>query len=106
MARKMGYDAKSYINITNGAVTPGREVLEAAAKVAGLSFKDCIQFLDEKPLDVEESVKADNFKVFDTIRRALSNWKRQRVIEICYDIETWKRPPQHVKGGGRKRRPA
>lgn len=103
MARRMDYNEKSYINITNGAVAPGREVLEAAAKVAGFSFKDCIHFPDEKPVDPEDAVKAENFAVYDTVRRALNNWKRSRLIQICLDVETWKRPPQHLKGGGRKK---
>ncbi len=95
----MGYTAKTYINITNGALQPGREVLEAAAKLANVSFEDCIQFPDQTATTTKED------PALDTFRKALraTDWRRPAALQAEVDLLRMKRP-RHPKYGGRQKK--
>lgn len=91
------YTGETIRNMEEGYKPPGRELLEAAARVAGIEFQDCIQ-LPEKP-----PVLSENDAALDIFTRALHDWRGPAALKAALDLATMKKPKRR-KYGGRTRK--
>lgn len=96
---KKTYSAKYYMSKEKGVGSaPGRELLEAAAAVAGLDFEDCIRLPIDLPV---EEMKQRYLEIFTA---ALNDWRSQHAIRAAFDLASLKPPPRKKKTGGRIRK--
>lgn len=92
-----GVDEKYYTNMEGGAKAPGRELLEEAARVAGIDFQSCIVLPQDQPMNPPQK------RAFDAFTAALHDWRFAAAIDAAYFLETMQRPKK-PKHGGRTRK--
>jgi len=97
-ARLCEKDEKYYTNMESGAKSPGRELLERAAKVAGFEFENCIVLPVDLPMSPPQQ------RALDPFIAALHDWRLLAALDASDYLQKMKKPKK-PKLGGRTRKP-